>query len=265
MEIRLLGSVELRLNGESVRTGPERVRRLLALLAWQPNEFVSDDVLIDRIWDDRVPQHPRSALYTCATRLRSVFAGVTEAGGCGGSVVRRGGGYLLTVPTDSVDLHRFRRLVRRAHEAARRSDPAEARQLLDHAVALWAEAPMADLRSGWAERARVALERERLAAVRERAGLGLRLGWCSGDVPSLYRLVEEHPLDEALVGLLMLALYRSGRQSEALSCYARMRRRTVECLGDEPGAPLRHLHDAVLRRDSTLVEAYSPPWLTSAA
>lgn len=260
----MLGSVELRLHGQGARTTSERARRLLALLAWQPNEFVSDEAAIEQIWDDKVPRHPRDALYTCATRLRHAFGTGPQAGRVD-PVVRRRGGYLLTVSADSVDLHRFRQLVRMAREMADRSDLAVARQILDRAFTTWGGTPVADLRSDWAARVRVALERERLAASIDRAALGLRLGRHAEEVPTLYGLLEEHPLNEAIAGLLMLALHRSGCQNEALACFALVRQRTVEQLGDEPGCALQELHQAVLCRDPRLMRAELPPMVGAAA
>ncbi|GGW86042.1 hypothetical protein GCM10010297_03620 [Streptomyces malachitofuscus] len=266
VQIRLLGSVELRAHGKIVRTELGRVRRLLALLAWQPNEFVSDHEAIQQVWDDKTPRHPRDALYTCATRLRHVFAEVGDTSGRGNTVVvRRRGGYLLAFPADSIDLHRFRRLVQQAREAVRQSDLVDARQLFDRALMLWEGAPLADLGSGWAERARTSLEQERLTVLTGSADIGLRLGGFPGDIPVLYRLADEHPLNEEVAGLLMLALYRSGRESEALTCYARMRSRTIEYLGDEPGAALRRIQQAVLRRDRLPREAPFDSWLPIAA
>lgn len=258
MEIQVLGSVVVRTENGSVWPGSEKVRCLLAALAWCPNEFVSDDVVIERIWGDDLPQHPRDALYTCANRLRRVLR-QAEPSETRERLVRCRNGYLLETDRRVVDLHEFRRLTRAANEAAREADEVRAAELLDRGLALWRSAPMSDLRSAWACRARVALERERLAARVGRASVGLRLGRYAEEIPGLYRLVEDNPLDEAIAGLLMLALHLGGRQRDALACYATLRGRLIEQLGDEPGERLRDLHARILRRDPTLTARETLP------
>ncbi|MFB7271684.1 BTAD domain-containing putative transcriptional regulator [Streptomyces sp. NPDC056244] len=232
----------------------EKVRRFLALLAWQPNEFVADDFIIDRIWEDIPPVRPKDTLYTCASRLR-------QALGCGAGpelpdlISRRRGGYVFHVDPEAIDVHRFRRLVRSARDADRTADWSGAVDLFDSALALWRGAPMSDLGSSWAGRVRVTLERERLSAQIECAQLALSLGRHMETVPLLYQLAEDHPLDEKIAELLIQALYLSGRQAESLARFASIRNQLVLELGNEPGMALRHLHSQILRRDPTLTAA----------
>ncbi|MFI5753669.1 BTAD domain-containing putative transcriptional regulator [Streptomyces sp. NPDC051569] len=255
MEIRILGSVEARVNDLPVELRSERARRLLALLARQPFEFVADDFLIDRVWDDDRPVRPRDALYTCASRLRQALRG--SRGRPADLLSRRRGGYLLSVDPQAVDLHRFRFLVRSARDAVRRAERTPALDLFDQALALWRGTPLLDLGSSWSDRVRVGLERELLSVRVDRSQLALSLGRHLESVPSLYQLAEEHPLDEAIAELLIQALYRSGRQGESLACFASIRQRLVQELGDGPGASLHQLHSRVLRRDPSLHVAAS--------
>lgn len=251
MEIRILGSVAVRVDGAPVDLRSDKTRRFLALLAWQPDEFLADDFLIDRIWEENLPVRPRDALYTCASRLRHALGdGVRRTPSS--PLCRRRGGYLLAIESQSVDLHRFRVLARSAREALRLGDETRAIELFDDALALWGGTPLADLDSAWSVRARVGMARELLSAQIDRARLAVRLGNHGETIPALYQLAEEYPLDETIAQLQMEALYRCGRQSESLACFAGIRKRLVLELGVEPGAALHDLHGRILRRDSSL-------------
>ncbi|MFD8917185.1 BTAD domain-containing putative transcriptional regulator [Streptomyces sp. NPDC059569] len=241
----------VRVHGTPAELRSEKARRLLALLAWQPNEFVADDFLIDRIWDEDLPVRPRDALYTCASRLRHALGDGTRRTPVG-PLYRRRGGYLLGIDPQTVDLHQFRGLVRSARNALRLGDGTRAMERFDESLALWGGTPMSDLESSWSARVRVGLARELMSAQVDRAQLALRLGRHRETVPALYQLAEEYPLDETIAQLLIEALYRSGRQGESLACFAGIRNRLVLELGDEPGAALHDLHGRILRRDPSL-------------
>lgn len=251
IEFQLLGSVGLAFDSKVVRLSSARGRSLLALLAWQPNEFVADEILIERIWDDAMPHDPRDSLYTCARRLRQTLGKYSRAD----SVVRRRGGYLLAVHPESVDLHRFRHFVNQAQDAAHRGDDNGAAELFRRAMRLWAGIPFAEVESSWARRTREMLGRELLTARLVSAEVGLRLGRHVQLIPALSQLVADDPFNEMANGLLMLALYRGGRRSEALAAYARIRLRLVEEFGMEPGRPLGELHNLILHGDPSL-----DPW-----
>jgi DNA-binding SARP family transcriptional activator len=243
VEIQLLGAVAIVSGGRQVRPSSGRVRSLLASVAWQPREFVPDERLISRIWGEEMPVDPRDALYTCAKRLRRTLA---EAAGAERELVRLRGGYLLDVDPERIDLHRFRQLVRQARLAV---DDNAAACLYDRALRLPAGAPLADVDSPWADGARAALCREQLSARTAAAAAWLAAGRHAELVPDLVHLAEEHPLDEAITGLLMEALHRCGHQAEALERYAGIRARLVEQLGDEPGPALRQTHQRLLQRN----------------
>ncbi|WP_203863023.1 AfsR/SARP family transcriptional regulator [Plantactinospora mayteni] len=231
-----------------MRPESERARGLLAALAWQPGQFVSDETAIRQIWGDELPQHPRDSLYTCANRLRQAFSRADPAA-AESPVRRERGGYLLAIEPSVVDLHRFRCSLHRARSAARLGDDATAIELFDHALALWQTVPLPDLGSDWAARARTQLQHEYSSARIGRAATGLRLGRHVEDTPELYGLAREHPLDERVAGLLMTALYRGGRRQDALDHYADVRSRLVGELGTDPGAELRDLQARILRHE----------------
>lgn len=251
MRIQLLGCVEVRTSkGEPVDI-PEGARRLLTSLAWNPNDLVSDDTMVDRIWDSAWPQHPRQTLYTHAARLRKALREAAD-GGAPIEVNRRRGGYLLSCDDDAIDLFRFRETVQRAKHHARAGEPAEALRLFDEALSLWRGTPMNGHSSSWADSVRTALGHEYRAAIVSLVNVNLTSGSCDEHLPVLHRFSADHPLDERIAGLLMITLYRSGRQNEALDCFRAIRRQMIARLGDEPGQELRTLHAQILKRDSSL-------------
>jgi DNA-binding SARP family transcriptional activator len=257
MNVQLLGCVELRTAvGDRVSMSPA-VGLLLAALVWSPNAFVADEDVIDRVWDETRPAHPRNALYTLATRLRKALQSVGTTGvDC--DVIRRRGGYVLAIDEEVVDAFRFRLLVRHARSAASRGEDEHALSFYDEALSLWHGDPLSGMQTTWADAARVTLRHERRTAMLKSAEIGLRLERHDEYVPHLYQLAGAHPLDERVTGLLMLALYRSGRQDEAQRCFRLIRSRLLDELGDEPGHDLRALHEQILRRDEKIRSDYSP-------
>jgi DNA-binding SARP family transcriptional activator/tetratricopeptide (TPR) repeat protein len=242
---RLLGTVEARIDGEPVDLGPARQRCVLAALLADANRMVSVDQLIDRVWADRPPLRARESLYSYLSRLRRSLAG----GGL--EIERLAGGYVPRVDADVVDLHRFRRLV----AAAREAGEDEASALLEEALGLWRGDALADVDTPWADDLRRALGAERWAAELDHADLRLRQGRHAELVPELTAVAGEHPLDERLAGQVVLALYRCGRQADALDHYAQLRQRLVRELGADPSPPLRELHQRILRGDRELSAA----------
>ncbi|MFI0409315.1 BTAD domain-containing putative transcriptional regulator [Actinomadura sp. 3N508] len=253
MEVRLLGSVTARF-GESeavLRSG--RARGLLAMLAWEPNQTIPDAVLIDRIWDESLPRHPQAALYTLAARLRAAFAEASGNAAERERVGRRYGGYVLLAAPEDIDVHRFRSAVCQARERVWDGEDAMAVRLLDRAMGMWRGAQLAGVTGAWADRVRMTLDQERLTTTLACAEARLRLGRHDETVPLLAGLAEEHPLDEQIASLLMVALYRSGRQGEALERYTTVRTRLVAALGVEPGASISRLHRSILHGELSSV------------
>jgi len=241
LEFRLLGDVEARLDGQRLETGHARQRCVIVALLVDVNQPVPADQLIDRVWADQPPHRARNALAAYLSRLRQLLADAEDV-----QIVREPGGYMLTTDAMSVDLHRFRHLVSQARATV---DPADAAALFDSALELWRGEPFASLDTPWVNDVRAALEGERLSVVLDRNDAGLRAGRHGQLLVGLVAALQAHPLDERLAGQLMLAQYRSGRQSDALDTFRQMRERLVEELGADPSPSLRQVHQQILDGD----------------
>ncbi|HEX8627468.1 MAG TPA: tetratricopeptide repeat protein [Catenuloplanes sp.] len=243
-EFGVLGAVQARINDRPVNLGHARQRCVLGVLLIEAGRPVAVDQLIDRLWGEDAPQRVAGALYSYLSRLRRAVA---DAPGVG--IERQPGGYLLTVDPQTVDLHRFRRLVTLARTSESDQSAAE---LLAQALGLWRGEPLADLDTPWMTSMRQLLLSERFAAELDRNDVLLRLGRHGELLPALSAAVDEHPLDERLAEQSMLALYRCGRQADADEQYRRIRRCLAEELGSDPGAALRRLHERILAADPGL-------------
>ncbi|MFZ0161372.1 MAG: BTAD domain-containing putative transcriptional regulator [Kineosporiaceae bacterium] len=238
----MLGPLEVDVEAERVDVGGPRPRALLALLALEAGTVVGLDRLIDVLWDGEEPDGARNAVQVYVSRLRKAL-------GPSGPALRAGpGGYLLDIPDEAVDATRFRRLAERGHALLRDGRPEAASEVLGEALSLWRGEALPDL-GGAGEGLRAGLEAGRLAARTALAQAELDLGHHHAMVPELQQLVRGHPLDEELVALLMTALYRAGRQADALAAYAAAARRLADELGIDPGKDLRRMHESVLRQE----------------
>jgi YVTN family beta-propeller protein len=245
MEFRILGPVEVWEDGRPVSLGRGKQRAVLALLLLNANQVVSSDRLIDQLWNGEPPA-------TAATALHGHISGLRKALGPG-VIATRPPGYVLEIEPEQVDLGRFERLRGEARSALERGDPSTSADKLREALALWRGEPFADIGlepSIQAEAAR--LGDLRLAALEDRIEADLAAGRSAELVDELQRLVATHPLRERLWGQLMLSLYRSGRQADALDAYRRARQRLVSELGLEPGPALRDLERRILSHDLEL-------------
>jgi len=250
IEFRVLGPFEVAGEGSEVlpvRAAKERA--LLLLLLLHANEVVSAERLIDELWGERPPESVANVLQTYVSHLRRLLEPGTRPRE-NGLIVTRSPGYLLRLAPGQLDLHRFETLVAEARSSA---DPAAALAKLRVALALWRGPPLPEFafeRFAQAEIAR--LEELRLTALEERIELELELVKNGDLVSELEALIAEHPLRERLRGQLMLALYRSGRQAEALDVYQRTRHTLMDELGIEPGQALRRLEAQILNQDRAL-------------
>jgi DNA-binding SARP family transcriptional activator len=247
VEFRLLGDVEVRVDGAAVDIGHIRQRCVLVALAVDANRVVPVDRLVDRVWGERSPPQARSTLRGYLSRLRRALA-AAEA-----DITRSPGGYVLTVDPMAVDVHRFGRLLADAGTA---DDDERAESLYEQALALWRGEAFATLDTEWLNAARDGLEGQRLAAVLNRNDVALARGSHDRLLPDLMRYAASYPMDERLAGQLMLALYRGGRQADALETFRHIRRRLIEELGTEPGAVLQRLHQQILSADPALCEPF---------
>jgi YVTN family beta-propeller protein len=245
LEFRILGPLEVLDDGRRIALGGPRQRAVLAVLLLHRGDVVSVDRLIDLVWSDRPPATAVKTLQVYVSHLRRALGD--------GVVVTASGGYSLAVEAERVDALRFERLVSEGHSALASDGPERAAELLRSALALWRGPALGDLAYETFARDAVArLDELRLAAVEERVEADLQLGRHRELVGELEGLVREHPLRERLRGQQMLALYRSGRQADALESYRRARRALTDELGIEPGRELRRLEHAILTQDPAL-------------
>jgi YVTN family beta-propeller protein len=249
VEFRLLGPLAVLAEGRELALGRRKQRAVLAVLLVHANEVVTTERLADALWAGDSPQTARTAVQGHVSRLRKVVGRER--------LVTRGGGYLLALSPDELDRARFERLLAEAREAA---DPAARAAALRRALSLWRGSPLPEFAAEPFARAEVArLEELRLAALEDRIDADLELGGQAELVAELELLVARHPMRERLRGQLMLALYRTGRQAEALEVYNRGRVQLVEQLGLDPGPALQKLERQILVQDPGLDRAARVP------
>jgi YVTN family beta-propeller protein len=250
MQFRLLGPLEVETDGALLPIGSRQPRALLAVLLLDANHVVSRDRLIDAVWGERPPERASNALQVYVSQLRKTLGR--------DRIVTQPSGYSIRVADGELDLGRFELLV----AEARGAEPAVAVRSLQSAVALWRGPPLDDLADApFAEAERRRLQELRLAAVEQRVDADLELGRHAELVPQLESIVHEYPLRERPRAQLMLALYRSGRQAEALDVYRQGRRLLQDELGLEPGESLKQLERSILAHDPALgpTSAATPP------
>ena len=243
IEFRLLGAVEVCIDGRVVDIGHTRQMCVLASLLVTANNAVPVDQLTERAWGDQPPQRARDTLHSYISRLRKALCGT------GVTLDLRPSGYILAVDPAAIDLVAFRRLVA---ESARANNDESAAELLERALALWRGPALGILDTPWLNAARDTLQAERLAAELEQHDTALRLGRHGNVVGALADAVAEHPWDERIAGQHMLALYRCGRPADALSAYRRLRARLADELGVDPSPPLQLLQRQILGADPAL-------------
>ncbi|MFZ0187096.1 MAG: BTAD domain-containing putative transcriptional regulator [Streptosporangiaceae bacterium] len=254
MELRILGPFDvIDDNGRAVDVGGLRPQALLVALALADGHPVPADQLLDQVWaGEKFPD--RNRLQVHVSRLRRVLGS--------DYIVTRGGGYALEVPAGAVDAVRFEDLAARGRAALHRRDAPAAARLLRQALGLWRGEPLAEFAdSEFAAAATARLGEARLAAIEDRVEADLMLGAHGELSGELEALLQGHPLRERLWGQLMVALYRSGRQGDALGAYQRARGVLAGELGIDPGPELRRLETAVLAQDPQL----EPPAAAGAA
>ncbi|MET9089239.1 BTAD domain-containing putative transcriptional regulator [Streptomyces sp. NPDC004237] len=245
MELRLLGPVELSVQGRTTEVGPPQRRTVLAALAVDTGRPVPADALIRRVWGDDPPDGARRALHAHVARLRRLCEETEDPGHPRLRLVRRSGGYLLEARPDQVDIHRFRQLAGQARETGR-TDEARA-ALLREALGLWHGEPLTGLGGQWAAQVREAWRRQHVDAAVAWAQVESRVSDPVAVIGPLTELLDAYPLVEPLTEALMRALHAAGRSAEALNSYAAVRKRLAEELGTDPGAELRKVHEAILR------------------
>jgi predicted ATPase/DNA-binding SARP family transcriptional activator len=251
LEFRILGWLEVLREGALVEVGPRKLRALLALLVLNADRVVSADRLIEELWAGRPPSGAAKTLRSYISRLRAVV---------GGDVLRsRPPGYVLAIEPEQVDARRFERLLTEGRRARARGDPTKAAASLRQALALWHGAALADLADEpFASVEARRLEELRLEALEERIEADLDCGRHHELTGELEALLSEQPLRERLWAQLMTALYRSGRQADALAAYQRARGLLADEFGLETGEELRALEQKILRQELEAGPASTP-------
>src|SRR4051812_30180960 len=262
MNFEILGPLRVTDDHErELAVGGSKRAALLAVLVLRANEVVSIDRLIEDLWDGRPPATAAKTLQVHMSRLRRALAAGRNGGGDGGDgIVTRGNGYVLDVDPSHIDAEQFKQLVTEGVAALAEGAHARASTRLRSALALWRGDPLADFTyASFAQDEIARLDALRTVAVESAVEAELALGRHAELIPELKMLVKRHPLSEHLRAQLMLALYRSGRQAEALGVYRAARRVLVEQLGIEPGAELKDLERAILAQDASLVPTAPAP------
>jgi DNA-binding SARP family transcriptional activator/streptogramin lyase len=239
VEFRILGPLEVGNGHDAGSLDAPKVRALLGVLLLHPNEVVSNARLIDELWGDQPPATAAKIVQTYVSQLRRMLDPDT--------IATRTPGYVLHVDAGALDSARFRDLVAEARRLAASGDQEEARRVYQDALALWRGPPLADLLfESFARNEVEQLDEERLSARMDLIDCELELGHHEEVVPELETLVRQYPLRERLRAQLMLALYRCGRQADALAAYQDARRTLVDELGLEPSRELHDLEQAIL-------------------
>ncbi|WP_370942251.1 BTAD domain-containing putative transcriptional regulator [Amycolatopsis sp. cg5] len=239
--VQLLGPVRAWSGETEVLLGPSRQRAVFAVLAASAGRMVSRSELVDALWGDSPPAQAANSLYTYVSRLRRLLRASD-----GAVIESAGSGYRLAIDPDSVDLGAFSRLRRAIDEARRNHGLSRACELIDEALALWQGRAFGDVDGPFADTQRIHFEELRLELVERQAGFKLECGRPAEVVTDLSGVVQRYSSRESLHCLMMVALYRAGRQADALALYQETRRHLVDELGLEPGAALRRAHEEVL-------------------
>ena len=245
VEFRILGPLEVAEGSRHLPLGGPRQRAVLAILLLHRGEVVSTDRLIDELWAEQPPSKATKTVQVYVSNLRKALGN--------GMLVTEGRGYLLRTTAGQLDLNRFDSLVAEGRQALREGRAQVGRDRLRQALALWRGRPLEEFAyERFAQSAVAELEEKRLGALEDRIDADLALGEQAALVAELESLVREHPLRERLHLQLMLALYRTGRQADALARYQAARRELIDQLGIEPSPALRELERSILTQDPAL-------------
>src|SRR3954447_9940018 len=258
MQLGILGPLEVRADGRAVPLGGGKPRAVLAFLALHANQPVSAERVAVALWGEDAPTSAVKTVQVYVSRLRSALEDPDV-------LLTTPAGYCLRVQPGELDAERFERQVADGREALAAGGAEHAAAQLREAVGLWRCPPLAELAATPFAPAEIArLEEQHLAAVEVRVEADLAAGRHAELVGELQRLKRRHPWRERLHAQLMLALYRSGRQADALEAYRDAREVLVEQLGIEPGAQLHDLHEAILAHDPGIAAPAAPPRLLRA-
>ncbi|MBO0806246.1 MAG: AfsR/SARP family transcriptional regulator, partial [Nocardiopsaceae bacterium] len=259
LRVGVLGPVTAWRDGSETSAGQPRQRAVLGVLASRANRVVSRGELVDAVWGDDPPASAEGGVYTYVAGLRRILEPERSLRSAESGrrvpprvLVSAGGGYMLRLPPDCLDAQEFEQCLGTARKRRAAGELAVALANVDRALGLWRGAAFAGVPGPFAEAERQRLDELRTAAAEERADLILALGRPAEVIPGLTSLIAEHPLRERARGLLMIALYRCGRQAEALQVFYDVRDRLGQELGIDPGSELNQIHQQVLAMDPAL-------------
>lgn len=250
MDFRVLGPLEVAIEGSHVAVGQPRVEKVLATLLLEPNRVVTLSSLAAALWDGKVPSSAEQQVRNSAATLRRALV---AAGAPAEVVVAGRGGYRLAIEPGCVDARRFTENIDRATLLARQGRLEEAADGARAALEIWRGDPFTGMDGRVIRAVATRLVEQRLAALEEYVEWELALGRVARVCGELRRLVDEYPLRESFVGQWMRVLYRAGRHVEALAAYRQLRRRLIDEIGVEPGPDLQRLHTAILTDDPELM------------
>lgn len=250
--VKLLGALHAEVDERELELGPPQQRALFAQLAVRRNQVVSRTELIDGVWGEEPPDSVRGIIHTYVSKLRQALAGERKAPARDSMLASVGSGYRLTLEPEHLDVWRFEHALQQAAQARAGQDVDRAIAFWDEGLKLWEGTPLPGVPGPFAESERQHLSELRLAAIEDRAETMLSLGRESEVVVDLRTYVEDHPLRERLRALHMIALYRGGRQAEALEHHDRLRRLLATELGVDPGAEVQAVYQRILANDPAL-------------
>jgi DNA-binding SARP family transcriptional activator len=257
MKFHLLGSLEVSDGAKRIDLGGVKQRAVLGYLLLHANQVVPNSRMLNALWDCQPPSTARKMVQNAVSAIRRMLAAAGPD--CSAQLITHAPGYQLKVEPADVDMHQFRRLVHSGRDAVTAGTPDQATPLFREALSLWRGRALADLvESGtmWSELS--AIEDERLTALEDCFDAELQCGRHREITPELEVLTAAEPLRERLCIQFMLALYRSGRQVDALNVYRRTRAALVDGLGIEPGPELQALQHMILEHDASIqVPAYA--------
>ncbi|HEY0497194.1 MAG TPA: BTAD domain-containing putative transcriptional regulator, partial [Kutzneria sp.] len=250
--VTLLGALQAEVDGRELELGPPKQRALFAQLAVRRNQVVSRTELVDGVWGEEPPESVRGIIHTYVSKLRQTLAGDRKATARESVLASVGSGYRLALEPQNLDVWRFEHAFQQAGQARTANDVERAIAHWDEGLKLWQGAPLPGVPGPFAESQRQHLEELRLAAIEDRAETLLSLGRESEVVVDLRTTVEDNPLRERLRALHMIALYRGGRQAEALEHHDRLRRLLAAELGVDPGSEVQDVYQQILANDPAL-------------
>jgi DNA-binding SARP family transcriptional activator len=268
LKFGILGPLTIEDDGVCCLPTAPKQRQLMALFLLKANKFVSIDASVDELWEGDPPRTVVPTLQTYVLQIRRSLAAAPTVGSMSAAhemLITGNRGYFFVVPPGSLDLDEFEQLIAQGRQAQRRGDEVEVSHSLRKALRLWRGPALGDVQAGPRLRAEIdRLEEARLSALELCLDAELRLGYHHDILSELSAVAAEHPLNENLQAMYMLALYRSGRQVRALEVFRHLRRGVAEELGLEPSLQLRRLHEAILAADESLdVDVPEPRFATT--